>query len=110
MRFYGFTLRAKMKAVIFVEPGRIVLGNPSNITFAGSLGRSIQTKMADSFVAGLLPVLLNIRSMGATTLEAISHALNQRGIQSLRGGQWRASSVANLLARAHKLEPLRPFL
>jgi hypothetical protein len=44
-----------------------------------------------------------IRTAGADTLEAISVALNQRGVRAARGGQWRASSVANLLARAHRL-------
>jgi hypothetical protein len=47
-----------------------------------------------------LPVVRSIRSSGATTLEAMTVALNQRGIRSARGGRWYASSVANLLARA----------
>ena len=76
------------------------LGNPRNIVHAGALGRGIQTAAADAFVADLMPVVLAIRNTGATTLEAMSQALNQRGIRATRGGQWRASSVANLLARA----------
>jgi hypothetical protein len=78
------------------------LGNPTNIVLAGSLGRGVQTAAAGEFVAGLMPVVNAIRSTGATTLEAISGALNQRGIRSARGGRWHASSVANLLARAKK--------
>jgi hypothetical protein len=79
------------------------LGNPRNIAFAGSLGRSVQTAAADEFVAGLMPVVLAIRNTGAITLEAMSQALNQRGIKSARGAQWHVSSVANLLARARRI-------
>jgi DNA invertase Pin-like site-specific DNA recombinase len=76
------------------------LGNPRNIGAAGALGRSVQTSAADQFVMGLMPMVQAIRSSGATTLEAITVALNQRGIRSARGGRWHASSVANLLTRA----------
>jgi DNA invertase Pin-like site-specific DNA recombinase len=79
------------------------LGNPRNVTQAGELGRSMQTTAADAFVAGLVPMIQAIRGTGATTLEAMTQALNQRGIRSARGGRWYASSVANLLARAAKL-------
>ena len=39
---------------------------------------------------------------GAVTLEAISCALNERGVRPARGARWYASSVANLLSRAQK--------
>ena len=86
------------------------LGNPSNLPQAGALGRATQIAAADEFVSGLIPVVLAIRHTGAKTLEAMSQALNQRGIRTARGGQWRASSVANLFVRARRttalLEPL----
>ena len=44
--------------------------------------------------------MVAIRNTGAITLEAMTQALNQRGIRSARGGKWHVSSVANLLARA----------
>ena len=50
-----------------------------------------------------MPVIQAICGTGVTTLEAMTQALNQRGIRSARGGRWYASSVANLLARAGKL-------
>jgi DNA invertase Pin-like site-specific DNA recombinase len=78
------------------------LGNPSNIAQAGNLGRSVQTEAADQFVASIMPVIHAIRGTGATTLEAITQALNQRWIRSARGGQWRASSVDYLLGRSAK--------
>jgi DNA invertase Pin-like site-specific DNA recombinase len=78
------------------------LGNPSNLPFAGALGRATQVAAADEFVSGLLSVVLAIRQTGAATLEAMSQALNQRGIRTARGGTWHASSVANLFARARR--------
>jgi DNA invertase Pin-like site-specific DNA recombinase len=82
------------------------LGNPA-IVAAGSLGRSVQTATADQFVAALVPVIDAIRSTGANTLEAISVALNQRGIRSARGGKWHISSVRNLL-RAQQRSRAKP--
>ena len=78
------------------------LGNPRNALEAASRGRSVQTANADQFAANLVPVLNAIRSTGAPTLEAMTQALNQRGIRSPRGGRWHASSVANLLTRSKK--------
>jgi DNA invertase Pin-like site-specific DNA recombinase len=83
------------------------LGNPHNITTAGSLGRQAQTSSANDFAASLLPLVLAIRNGGAVTLEAISSALNQRGVRPVRGTRWYASSVANLLARARKFDHFR---
>src|SRR3981189_1278378 len=71
------------------------LGEPPNPHRAGALGRATQIAAADEFVSGLLPVVLAIRQTGAKTLEAMSRALNQRGIRTARGGTWRASSAAN---------------
>jgi DNA invertase Pin-like site-specific DNA recombinase len=88
----------------------IRLGNPRNIAQAGNLGRIRQTQAADEFMAQLLPIIDAIRKAGATTLEAMSQALNQRGIRSARGGPWRASSVASLLARARQTSATAAFL
>jgi DNA invertase Pin-like site-specific DNA recombinase len=80
------------------------LGNPRNIATAGALGRTAQIAAADRFVASLAPVVLAIRSAGDNTLEAISLALNDKGIRTARGARWHVSTVANLLARAQKLD------
>jgi DNA invertase Pin-like site-specific DNA recombinase len=79
------------------------LGNPSNIVAAGVSGRQVQIAAADQLASGLLPVIDAIRGTGATTLEAITRALNDRGIRPARGTRWYASSVTNLLSRANKL-------
>jgi DNA invertase Pin-like site-specific DNA recombinase len=83
------------------------LGNPRNIGLAGSAGRAAQTAAADEFAAGLLPIVNAIRATGATSLEAISRALNERGVRPARGATWHVSSVANLLARSQNLAGLR---
>jgi DNA invertase Pin-like site-specific DNA recombinase len=85
------------------KAGGAKLGNPSNIAAAGVCGRQIQIAAADQFASGLLPIIEAIRRTGATTLEAITMALNERGIRPARGTRWYASSVANLLSRANKL-------
>jgi len=84
------------------KAGGASLGNPRNIAQAGELGRNIQAATADTFVQNIMPIIGAIRSSGASTLEAITQALNQRGIQAPRGGQWRASSVAYVLARSQR--------
>ena len=88
------------------------LGNPRNLTEAGSMGWDKQAAAADQLAASLLPVLVAMRSSGATTLGSITQALNERGIRSARGGKWHTSSVMHLLARARKFadDPEGAFL
>jgi hypothetical protein len=83
------------------------LGNPRNARQAAAIGREVAIAAADDFAASMLPVLNAIRAAGADTLEAMSCALNQRGIRSARGGRWYASSVAKVLARTNAVR--RPF-
>ena len=54
------------------------------------------TKRADD----LLPVIADIQAEGATSLRQIAEVLNERGIQTARGGQWSAVQVQRILARA----------
>jgi DNA invertase Pin-like site-specific DNA recombinase len=83
------------------------LGNPRNLARAGSLGREMQVAAAEQFVTGILPLVLAIQNAGADTLEAISCALNARGVRTARSARWYASSVANLLARAGEFAEAR---
>jgi hypothetical protein len=41
-----------------------------------------------------------IQRIGTTSLRQIAEALNARGINAPRGGQWHATSVRNVMARA----------
>src|SRR5258707_1326389 len=83
------------------------LGNPINIRNAGDLGRATLAAAADEHVRSLMPLLRTVRAEGATTLAAITTSFNNRRIPTARGARWHVSSVANLLARAQKLEGFR---
>jgi len=73
------------------------LGNPKNLAAAGLIGRQALVASADAFAAGLLPIVQALQNSGATTLEALTRALNEHGVR------WHISSVANLLSRTQKL-------
>src|SRR5712671_7303400 len=47
------------------------LGNPTNLSVAGSLGRIAQAQVADEFATNLMPLVQAIRNAGALTLEQI---------------------------------------
>jgi DNA invertase Pin-like site-specific DNA recombinase len=83
------------------------LGNPSNIREAGAAGRSSLIAAADDQARSLLAILRMLRAEGRITIGAITRSLNERKIRTQRGSRWHVSSVANLLARAQKLEAER---
>jgi DNA invertase Pin-like site-specific DNA recombinase len=80
------------------------LGNPTNIREAGHIGRAALIEAADDHARSPLPLLRALRSEGAITIGAMTRSLNNRKIQTPRGARWHVSTVANLLARAQKLE------
>jgi DNA invertase Pin-like site-specific DNA recombinase len=55
---------------------------------------------ADQRAANVIPIMRQIQRSGATSLRQIAEALNARGISAPRGGQWHATSVRNVMARA----------
>lgn len=83
------------------------LGNPSNIREAGEVGRSSLIEAADGHARSMLPILRTLRAEGTITIGAVTRSLNERKIPTARGSRWHVSSVANLLARAQKLEAAR---
>jgi DNA invertase Pin-like site-specific DNA recombinase len=83
------------------------LGNPANIREAGEMGRTALITAADEHARGMLPILRTLRAEGAITIGAVTRSLNERRIPTARGSRWHISSVANLLARAQRLEELR---
>jgi DNA invertase Pin-like site-specific DNA recombinase len=85
------------------------LGNPNGaraLRAAGAgqagwtVGAAGNRAAADKFAGGLAPVIAAIRADGIASLEGIAAELNARGILTARGGQWYATTVRNLLARA----------
>ena len=83
------------------------LGNPSNIEEAGQAGRTALIATADERARILLPFLHTLRAEGVISIGAVTRSLNNRKIPTPRGSRWHVSSVANLLARAQRLEALR---
>ena len=50
--------------------------------------------------ANVILIVRRIQRSGATSLRQIAKALNTRGIRAPRSGQWHATSVRNVMARA----------
>ena len=63
-----------------------------------------QLRWFDELSAPAPHLLRSLKAEGTITIGAVTRALNQRKIPTARGAQWHVSSVANLLARASKLE------
>ena len=76
----------------------VKLGNP-NAAEAGRLGQAAQKVAADANAANVLPIIRSLQASGLTTLAQIAHALNMRGVRTVRGGEWHASTVRNILLR-----------
>jgi DNA invertase Pin-like site-specific DNA recombinase len=83
------------------------LGNPTNIHLAGDSGRASLVAAADENARAMLPLLRSLKAEGTITIGGVTRALNARKIPTPRGSQWHVSSVANLLARAQRLEAVR---
>jgi DNA invertase Pin-like site-specific DNA recombinase len=79
----------------------VKLGGPK-ASEAAAIGRQAQRDAADRFAANVLPIIDSIRATGETTLEAITEALNARGVKTARGGAWHRTTVANLLRRTRR--------
>jgi DNA invertase Pin-like site-specific DNA recombinase len=55
---------------------------------------------ADRLAANVMPIIREMQRAGMNTLREIAEALNARGVPTARGGQWHATTVRNVLARA----------
>lgn len=76
----------------------VKLGNP-NIAMARAKGQLVIKSKADKHAQNVLPVITAIRDAGVTSLRGIANALNQRGIETARGGSWHAASVGRIIRR-----------
>ncbi len=76
----------------------VKLGNP-NIAMARAKGQLVIKSKADKHAQNILPVITAIRDAGVTSLRGIANALNQRGIETARGGSWHAASVGRIIQR-----------
>jgi hypothetical protein len=76
----------------------VKLGNPNLDAIRGS-GGEVGKAEAEHFAGTVLPIIKQVKKAGATTLEQIADALNDRGVATARGGSWYPSNVGNVLAR-----------
>jgi DNA invertase Pin-like site-specific DNA recombinase len=81
------------------------LGNPNGAAALRRAGKGTEAALlavkaaADHHAAKLAATVTDLQAQGVTSLAAIAGALNERRIDTPRGGRWHASSVRNLLAR-----------
>jgi DNA invertase Pin-like site-specific DNA recombinase len=78
----------------------VTLGNP-RLTEARETAVDAVKAAADRHAANVLPIIREAQKAGATTLREIADVLNARGVSTARGGQWYATSVKNMMARAN---------
>jgi DNA invertase Pin-like site-specific DNA recombinase len=86
------------------------LGNPTSAGQAAAAGRDVQTRAADQFAETIRPVIASLRKAGVTSLRGIAIALNNRGVRTVRGGEWQVSNVRNVLARTPESIASRRFI
>jgi DNA invertase Pin-like site-specific DNA recombinase len=65
----------------------VKLGNPNLDAIRGSGGEAGKAE-AERFAGTVLPIIKPVSKAGATTLQAITDALNDRGVATARGGSW----------------------
>lgn len=89
----------RTKAALQAAKARgVKLGSP--IPEKGSrAGLSRIRASADQFARNILPVVREIEGAGVKTYRGIAKALNARGIQTARGGEWHPATVRNLMTR-----------
>jgi DNA invertase Pin-like site-specific DNA recombinase len=74
------------------------LGSPNPEKGAKAAGK-VATQAADDFAERVWPVIEQLRRKGLSTYRELADALNERGVDTARGGQWFASTVRNCCLR-----------
>lgn len=75
-----------------------VLGNPVLKEIAAPMNER-RRRDADAFAKQVKPLIIEIQAAGAKNLRDIATALNQRGIRTATGREWKAQTVVNVLQR-----------
>ena len=97
-------ISVRTKAALAAAKARgVTLGNPklAEARQAAHKAAAVANEAAaDQHAANVLPIIRQIKRAGARTLREIAGALNERGVQTARGGEWYAMTVRNVLASA----------
>jgi DNA invertase Pin-like site-specific DNA recombinase len=76
------------------------LGNRTNLAAASRAGAASNRREAEAFAANILPVIASLKASGITSHRGIAVALNERRIETARGGAWTAVQVGRIIERA----------
>ncbi|OUR75979.1 resolvase [Alphaproteobacteria bacterium 46_93_T64] len=76
----------------------VKLGSP-NPEKGSKVGVVQLTRNADRFAYNVVPIIHEIQAAGVKTYRGIAQALNARGIQTARGGDWHPATVRNIVNR-----------
>lgn len=60
-------------------------------------------RAADAIAETLAPTILDLQTNGLVSCGAIARELNQRGVPTAKGNEWRSMSVRRLLRRLEEL-------
>jgi hypothetical protein len=83
----------RTKAALAAAKARgVKLGNPNLDAIRGSGGEADKAE-AERFAGTVLPIIKQVKKAGATTLQQIADALNDRGVATAHGGSWYPSNV-----------------
>ena len=76
----------------------VQLGNRTNLSEARAKGHETMKAQADGFAQTVYPIIATyVRDK--MSLRAIAAELNRRAIKTVRGGEWQAAQVANVINR-----------
>lgn len=67
---------------------------------AAKKGAAVRRSRATAKADNVLPIIRQIETSGATTLQQVADALNARGVPTARGGSWYPATVARIKSRA----------
>lgn len=85
-------------ALKVLKDGGAKLGNKTNLDDARLLSNATNAEKAKEFATRVGDTIRGYRSQGLS-MQAIADKLNELGINTARGGNWYASTVANILKR-----------
>jgi DNA invertase Pin-like site-specific DNA recombinase len=94
----AISTRTKVALAAAKARGTVLGGYRGGPKVDGTRGAQARREMADSFAAGLAPMLRPMRDEGLS-LRAMAARLDERKIMTPRGGAWTATAVKNVLAR-----------
>jgi DNA invertase Pin-like site-specific DNA recombinase len=93
-------ISARTKAALAAAKARgAKLGNP-RLADACAQVNAARQEAADAFAANILPIIHQIQNSGISSLRGVARALSARGIRTVRGGEWTAVQVSDILRRA----------